>query len=282
MSLTTFLRTQLQALLRLLMSQRPPASTASGRTDVGLILIVDDQGTNRTLLLRLLNMLGHSAEPAADGLEALQKWETGKFSLLITDCRMPKLDGYALTRRIRQIESEQNRMRTPIFAWTSTPTPDELARISESGMDGILGKPVDVEALEQLLSERPSSKPPAGPSARKFKTSPSTQVLDESVLARYSGGDRTIELEILAEFDASSRSDIQSVERALSTANPAMVAQYCHRLKGASRMIGASRFATACGQMEVYGRAGNWDDINAYQDDLFDELRKLRVAMESR
>lgn len=272
----------MQASLRLLMAQSQPASPTSGRTDARLILIVDDQGTNRTLLLRLLNMLGHSAEPAADGFEALQKWETGKFSLLITDCRMPRLDGYQLARRIRQIESEKNRARTPIFAWTSAPSPDELARISESGMDGVLEKPVDIEALEQLLSARPSSTPSSSPLTTETNTVLSTQILDESVLARYSGGDRTIEREILSEFDASSRSDIQSVERALSDANPAMIAQYCHRLKGASRMIGASRFAAVCAQMEGYGRAGHWEDIHAHQYLLFDELRKLRVAMESR
>jgi CheY-like chemotaxis protein len=195
---------------------------------------------------------------------------------------MPKLDGYALTRRIRQIESEQNRMRTPIFAWTSTPTPDELARISESGMDGILGKPVDVEALEQLLSERPSSKPPAGPSARKFKTSHQHRYWTKAFwhVIRVATAQSNWKYWPSSMPAAGAIFNPSNVPCRLQTR--LMVAQYCHRLKGASRMIGASVSRQPVDRWKSMGVRGNWDDINAYQDDLFDELRKLRVAMESR
>jgi len=57
----------------------------------------DDHPTNRSLIVRQINMLGYAAESAENGIVALEKWKSGRFGILITDCNMPEMNGYELT-----------------------------------------------------------------------------------------------------------------------------------------------------------------------------------------
>src|SRR6185295_9341417 len=102
------------------LSLRPRAPTVEDAVAKGmLILLADDHPTNRLLLARQLNTLGYAAETAENGVIALQKWKTGRYALLITDCHMPEMDGYDLTRAIRTIEDAGGGRRFPIIACTA-------------------------------------------------------------------------------------------------------------------------------------------------------------------
>ena len=82
-----------------------------------LILLAEDNETNREVLMEQLRLLGYAAEAAEDGAVALQKWRTGRYALLLTDCHMPNMDGFELTAAIRELEGEQR--RSPIIAITA-------------------------------------------------------------------------------------------------------------------------------------------------------------------
>lgn len=70
-------------------------------SEQGLILVVDDQSTNRDVISRQLQHLGYQSELAIHGQEALHKWKTGNFDLILTDCHMPVMDGYELSKQVR-------------------------------------------------------------------------------------------------------------------------------------------------------------------------------------
>jgi len=83
--------------------------------DAPLVLAVDDHPTNRLLLKRQLNVLGLRAETATEGQEALSMWESGaldKYAMIITDINMQGMDGYTLTRAIREAEARQGKARS--------------------------------------------------------------------------------------------------------------------------------------------------------------------------
>jgi len=125
-------------------------SITDAQTSNTLILLVDDQPHNRELLMEQLEMLGYAAEEAVTSAEALEKWQAGKYSLLITDCHMPDMDGYQLTRTIRQHEAKTKRTRTPILGWTG----DALHGASsckDAGMDDSLSKPSSMSSLKEKL-----------------------------------------------------------------------------------------------------------------------------------
>lgn len=112
------------------------------------ILIAEDNPTNQTLILSQLEALGYCAELAENGQEALHKMASTEYKLLLTDCNMPLLDGYQLTKTIR---SQGNSI--PIIALTADAFPEKKAECLDAGMNDRLTKPVDLQTLKSTLEK---------------------------------------------------------------------------------------------------------------------------------
>ena len=115
------------------------------------VLLVEDNAINQKVATRLLRQLGCTVVVAADGDQAVERYRTERFDLVLMDCQMPVRDGFEATRAIRQ--DERGRRRTPIVALTANTTPEDRARCFESGMDDFLAKPVRVEDLQTALGK---------------------------------------------------------------------------------------------------------------------------------
>jgi PAS domain S-box-containing protein len=112
------------------------------------ILVVDDQPESRALLVKLLAKVGFETCEATDGVEAMQAFESHRPAAILMDLRMPHMDGFETTRKIKQ--SEMGR-RTPIIAVTASTFDEERRRALEGGMDDFVGKPFrEAEILERL------------------------------------------------------------------------------------------------------------------------------------
>ncbi len=115
------------------------------------VLVVDDHPVNRALLKKQMKQLGLQVEVAASGIAALSLWWASQFDAIITDCHMPEMDGYELTRSIREMEKHDGRQHVPIIAWTANVLADEEQRCHEAGMDDLLTKPTDLAELNRML-----------------------------------------------------------------------------------------------------------------------------------
>lgn len=127
----------------------PPApsfSTAGGR-----VLIAEDNSVNQKVLVRLLEKREVRADVAANGMEAVDMWRDFPYDLILMDCRMPEMDGYEATRRIRV--HEQGRAHVPIVAVTAHVGEGERQRCLASGMDGYLQKPFQQPDLDKVLQQ---------------------------------------------------------------------------------------------------------------------------------
>lgn len=124
-----------------------------GGADAPLVLAVDDHPINRDLLARQIKLLGLRAETAENGQVALSLWQEGRFALVITDCHMPEMDGYALTQEIRRIETRKRLPHTPIIAWTANALAEEKEHCQNAGMDALLVKPADLSQLKEMLKK---------------------------------------------------------------------------------------------------------------------------------
>ena len=98
-----------------------------------------------------LGLLGYVADMAEDGAAALSMWRTGCYALLLTDCQMPKMDGYQLAAAIRQ--EEPAGVRLPIIAVTANAMFGEREHCLQCGMDDLLSKPFRLDQLRSLLSK---------------------------------------------------------------------------------------------------------------------------------
>jgi PAS domain S-box-containing protein len=117
-----------------------------------LVLVAEDNPTNRTVIRMLLDRLGVVCDLTENGLEALALFETRSYGLVITDCHMPEMDGYELTGHIRQLETEgDDRQRTPIIALTADAIAGTAQACLDRGMDDYLTKPVVIADLEAAI-----------------------------------------------------------------------------------------------------------------------------------
>lgn len=118
------------------------------------VLIVDDEPDNSSLAGKMIQVLGHRAEFAANGLQAVEAFEPGKYSAILMDMRMPVLDGLEATRRIRDIERESG-SHVPIIALTANVMPGDRERCIAAGMDDFLSKPFSKSGLAAKLESNP-------------------------------------------------------------------------------------------------------------------------------
>lgn len=122
----------------------------------GRILVVDDDPVLLGLLVDTLTSIGYESVPATDGIQAvdiLQKQEHRPFDLMITDVKMPKMDGVGLLRRVRRFYPDM-----PVLFITGVAGPEIIA---EASPDGYLSKPFRIGHLEELIKRTLSRK--AGP-----------------------------------------------------------------------------------------------------------------------
>ena len=118
------------------------------------VLVVDDHPANREVARLMLTAVGCEVAEAADGDEAVDMVRAGIFDLILMDVRMPRVDGLAATRLIRDLPGPV--ADTPILAVTADAMPADAARCLAAGMNAHLAKPVSHQALyaamESLLS----------------------------------------------------------------------------------------------------------------------------------
>jgi CheY-like chemotaxis protein len=112
------------------------------------VLIAEDNAVNRELLRELLETRGYAVVEACDGEEALHAIEQMQPDILLLDIGMPKLDGLAVMRKIR----ENPRLALlPVLAVTAYAMQGDREKILAAGFDGYLSKPIDPTILQQEL-----------------------------------------------------------------------------------------------------------------------------------
>jgi signal transduction histidine kinase/DNA-binding response OmpR family regulator len=137
-------------------------SIAEARHSEARILLAEDNKVNQKVALALLKKLGYAhVDLAEDGEQALAKMETQTYDLILMDCLMPKLDGYAATRELRRRGAT-----LPILAITANVMAEDVEHCLAAGMNEHLQKPINRQALGEAL-ERWLSDPQAaeGPEA---------------------------------------------------------------------------------------------------------------------
>ena len=131
-----------------------PALAESGRQPVR-VLLVEDHPVNQRVTVRMLERLGYVPTVVSNGRLAVEAVERDRYDLVVMDCQMPEMDGYAATREIRLRESDgriaSGERRIPIIAMTASAMAGDRERCLESGMDDYLTKPVNSEALHTVL-----------------------------------------------------------------------------------------------------------------------------------
>jgi len=254
-----------------------PAVAVSGTPQQlsGTVLLVEDHPVNQKVAQKLLERLGLTVHVADNGEIALEKLRGQAYAMVLMDCQMPVLDGYSATRRLREIESEQNKPRMPVIAMTAHAMSGDRERCLQAGMDDYLSKPLDRQLLEQTLARWMQQSPhatamPAAPAAAyATATPPSPQIippamitppppdtLDTATLVDLEDimGDELVTLVDAYLRDGETR--MRNLQEAAARGDSAEVGKLAHSLKSSSANLGAMPLSTRARQVEEAARSG--------------------------
>ncbi|MEO5345376.1 MAG: response regulator [Magnetococcus sp. YQC-9] len=244
------------------------------------LLIVDDTDDNRMVILAFLEGGNYQVVEAVSGAEALEKFTAQAFDLVFMDIMMPGMDGLEATRRIRAIESEQKRKRTPVIAVTANAMKEDMERSLAAGCDLHLSKPLRrgeiLAVLDRYLArghlpQEPTRAPSLNP-----------QVIDPELLAQLksetgSGFGRILEI-FLKNFPTR----LDALRAAWETHDSEGLRQVAHKLKGTSSTFGATRFANACAELEQLSvRQAALTHLQEALDKVLKEAGKMQKRLEA-
>ncbi len=118
------------------------------------LLLCEDNEVNLKVVSTILKRIGITPDIAENGQEAVNKFLHVKYDAVLMDCMMPIMDGFQATRKIREIEKEQNVTKPVlIFALTANVGEDDKKKCLTSGMNDFIAKPVKREVLEEMLKK---------------------------------------------------------------------------------------------------------------------------------
>ncbi|MHC8288001.1 transporter substrate-binding domain-containing protein [Pseudomonas sp. XS1P51] len=200
------------------------------------VLVVDDHPANRLLMCQQLEFLGHRFSVAPDGEAGFEAWKTGSFDLVIVDCNMPIMSGYELARALRQQEQQSHRPPCTLLGFTANAQPEEIQRCKQAGMDDCLFKPLTLTALSQWLEGiKPATCDPA---------------FSLQGLHLLTGGNPVLNQRLLTELLSSNRLDRQALQALSRSKDPQSFLDIAHKIKGAARIVQASRLIDSCEALE--------------------------------
>jgi two-component system sensor histidine kinase/response regulator len=256
--------------------------------NIGKLLLVEDNPVNQEVALAILNELGLQAQCAWDGEQALQKLATERYDVVLMDCHMPKLDGYATTRRLRELEAASGQPRTWVVALTANALSGDAQLCLDAGMDGYLSKPFSVDELYVTLKaydrkNTGSSRAPERTAPAPAAPSLTGSILDEQALRqirslRQPGGPDLLK-KIVDLYISNSRTLIETLRDSIIRSDSAGVAQAAHSLKSSSANVGATALTEMCAQLEAIAKTGKLASAWAMLDRMVEEHNRVLLAL---
>src|SRR5450830_59901 len=243
------------------------------------VLVVDDYPANRLLLSQQLNFLGHRVICAKDGAHGLQGWQKAVFDVVITDCNMPIMDGYELTRAIRANERLRSLQPCLILGFTANALADEKARCIEAGMDDCLFKPITINDLKLRLDARAPTPFSAHHPASRL---PSVTGMDFANVELLTRGDVTLIRKLIDDLARSNDDDLKKLSLMLLQRDLRGLCDLAHKVKGGARIIKAHDLIQACENLETVCKQRLSDtDLERHVHVLQHAMRQLASGLET-
>ncbi|WP_182068695.1 hybrid sensor histidine kinase/response regulator [Stenotrophomonas pavanii] len=269
------------------------------------VLLVEDNTVNRMVAEQLLRVFQCEVRNAADGEQALLALRQGDVDVVLMDCQMPVLDGYAATRHWRAEEAETGRARLPIIAMTANAMAGDRERCLQAGMDDYLSKPIDRATLHALLQRwgrrnaaslpLPTVEPAAAAVAAAnvagdgleqapqgddgpVGTTPQP-VLDRGVLDELRAVIGDAATQIVTVFLEDAPVMVQQLQQAAQAGDEPRLQALAHSLKSSSANVGALSLSAVAQRIEHEARSGSLQRPAVAVALLVAEFARARVAL---
>jgi two-component system, sensor histidine kinase and response regulator len=249
------------------------------------VLMAEDNGVNQVVARNMLRSLGCTVEIMANGQLALDAAKSGHYDIVLMDCQMPVMDGYAASRAIRAWEAEQGSgARIPIVALTANALVGDAQACLAAGMDHHLAKPYTRKQLATVLArwlpahlvERMAAngdtafatlgEDAVATPAAAATTEPAL-TLDSATLAAMRAldepGEPSVLDEVIGMFLDEAPSQVAALQAAAKAGDGAALCRVAHALKSASFNVGAKRLGELCRELERTSKAGELAEVHS-------------------
>ena len=225
------------------------------------ILVADDNGTNRKIVSKMLDLGGYQVELAEDGEQALEMLENKRYDLMILDLNMPVFGGLDVMK-IHSASVRQN-PRTPVAILTANATVEAIRECEEAGVDAYLVKPVEALALLDTVARltataRKTETPEAEDSSLSLGGIDDVPLIDEQILERLAAlgkGDVNFLQTVIHGFIAETEKLLDAMHATLDKQEFATFKELAHTIKGSSGNVGAQALHQLSRKMMQLDRA---------------------------
>ncbi len=254
-------------------SAQPTGPLSSGRQQTANvrapILIVEDDAVNRELLSLMVRSMGYHTETVCDGGSAITAVQAHLYSVILMDCSMPGMDGFATTKAIRELDSDV--AQTPIIAVTAHALEGDRERCLNEGMDDYLAKPFNpLQIRETLASWIPTTPTVAGASSGSLNRLNANNAVgfarssvDPAVLAKLREYQQPNEPDLLEQVVSLYYQDAQThadgALAAVARRDSDLLRLHAHALRGASSNVGAKKVERLARWLEVVDGRDDWE-----------------------
>jgi Amt family ammonium transporter len=265
------------------------------------ILLAEDNEINQQVALEVLAHAGYQCDAVGDGRQAVDAIRSTHYDLILMDCQMPEMDGFAATREIRERERlmVQDALPIPIIALTANAFKGEQERCLAAGMTDYVSKPFEPFQLvrtielcldrvrkpgeEQTVASVPCETPV--PNTPTVSAEPQVEpaesfvwneelaqetseellpVVDFDSLLKRCLGNRELPKKLLTKFHARLPQELTQLAAAVTAGDCAQVSALAHRLKGAAANLSAEPLREAATELESLGRNGDLTDADIW------------------
>jgi two-component system sensor histidine kinase/response regulator len=210
------------------------------------ILVVESDPVQQESVAGILTRLEHSFDIASGWRRSLDLLNRGPYDLILMSCRLPEMDGYQLTRLIRELHP--GKQRIPIVAMTLN-APEEREKCLIAGMDEVVAKPTLPARLEAAIAE----------TIGRFAAPTG---FDEVDLIERMMGNENLARRVAGRFLEDMPRQLMALSQALGAADAESARRIAHSIKGAAANISVTHVHDLAGRLEDLGSEGRLDDAS--------------------
>jgi len=256
----------------------PPRPVSySARPGAGHILVTEDNVANQRLAFRQLKKLGYEVEVANNGQLALERIQESPdlFDVILMDCQMPVLDGFAATRELRKWEEGFGGHRL-VIAMTANALMGDREKCIAAGMDDYISKPVKINDLKTVLEKWKAGGEgeTAQPAEKKTRTYKASELLNfetiEGIQDLQEDGEPDLYIELVDVFITETRSSLKNARQAVREDDSDTFRSLVHSIKGASANLGIELLSKKAAEAERLVKARKFEEAKPLLDQIED------------
>ena len=254
-------------------------------------LVAEDNAVMQQVVMHHVREAGGLVERVDNGADAVSRCLEGSYDVVLMDCQMPIMDGYAATRAIRAAEASSTRPRTLIIAMTAHAMAGDRERCLAVGMDDYIAKPLSRNALLALVQRARQSPPKLPPTTAVaqipviLETPPARSgAVDRSTLeslARSIDRGRGLVDQLIGIYLETSPEHVGALRSAAEAGDLDAISNHTHTLRSSSVTVGAVRLGELCRLAERAARVGDHVRSGELVQELCDEYARVVAELQA-